>query len=292
MNIIVGATGQIGSLILRQLKDANIQARAVLRNPAKLFDKTLEFRQADLFSLEEVKRAFEGGSTAFLITPEDPNSNDPIGDAEKIVENYRSAVITTGIQKVIVLSSIGAHLQENTGNLAMSRILEQGFEDLAVEKIFIRPSYYYSNWLPYLDIVKQYGTLPTFFPENLALDMNAPEDVAKFIVLVLSGKIDNASQKIIELTGPGLYSSSDVATILSKVFGKEVQAQQIPKENWRETLLSAGFTENAAKNIMEMTQVVVDGMAIPENPDKVIRLSTTLQKYFEGQTAIEDGIST
>ncbi|WP_207423353.1 NmrA family NAD(P)-binding protein [Desertivirga brevis] len=283
MNIIVGATGQIGSHILKELDKTGIPARAVIRDQRKLSDKNRDFREADLFNIEEVKRAFAGGETAFLLTPEDPGSHDPIGDAEKIVANYRTAILATGIQKIVGLSSIGAHLPGNTGNLAMSRILEQGFKDLPIATIFIRPSYYYSNWLAYIETVQQYNILPTFFPAELTLDMNAPEDVANFIARVITGQVFTGIQEIFELTGPVKYSSSDVAKTLSNKLGKEIQPQPIAKENWLETLLSAGFTKSAAYSLIEMTQAVVDGKALPEVPAKVVKLSTKLQEYFEKQ---------
>lgn len=47
---------------------------------------------------------------------------------------------------------------------------------------------------------------------------------------------------------------------------KKVQVQPIPKERWKESLLSVGFTENASENLMDMTQAVIDGTTIPENP--------------------------
>jgi uncharacterized protein YbjT (DUF2867 family) len=286
MNIIVGATGQIGSHILKELDDAELPYRAVIRDQRKLSDKNRDFRQADLFDVEEVIRAFAGGETAFLLTPEDPGSHDPLGDTEKIVANYRTAILATGIQKIIGLSSIGAHLPGNIGNLAMSRILEEGFRDLPIETTFIRPSYYYSNWLAYVDTVRQYNILPTFIPEELTLDMNAPEDVANFISRVITGQVSTGRQEIFELTGPLKYSSSDVAKTLSKILGKEVQTQPIPKEIWFETLLSAGFTESAAYSLIDMTQVVVNGKALPKRPAHAIQLSTELQEYFEKQRGI------
>lgn len=283
MNIIVGATGQIGSHILNELEKAGLTCRAVIRDQRKLAGRKRDFRQADLFNVEEVKRAFAGGATAFLLTPEDPGSHDPIGDAEKIIENYRTAILTTGIQKIVGLSSIGAHLPGSTGNLAISRIFEEGFKDLPIETTFIRPSYYYSNWLAYAETVQQFNILPTFFPEELTLEMNAPEDVANFIAQVITGQIPAGRREIFELTGPVKYSSSDVARTLSKILGKEVQTQPIPKEDWFETLLSAGFTESTANSLIEMTQVVIDGKALPELPSQVAKLSTKLQEYFEKQ---------
>lgn len=281
MNIIVGATGQVGSNIIKELKKNNFPIRAVVRNPDKFSDKTIETRTADLFNLEQLTEAFKSGTTVFVLTPENPASNNIIEDTKQIVENYKKAIQATGIKKVVALSCVGAHIDSNTGNVLMSRILEQTLDDLNIEKVYIRPSYYFSNWLGYLETVEQYAVLPTFFPEDLKIEMNSPVDLAKFIAQIMT---DTSSEKkrIYELTGQK-YSSLDVANTFSKMFNKKVTAQPIPKDKWKETLLSVGFTENTANNLSDMTQAVIDNKAVPEHPNSLIKLPTTLEKYFEEQ---------
>ena len=283
MNIIVGATGQVGSQVINEIISNGFPARAVVRNPKKITDQSIEARAADLFDAEQLTNAFKGGTTVFLLTPENPTSNDIIGDTKRIVENYRKAIRETGINKIVGLSSIGAHQEGNTGNLLMSRILEQGLADLEAEKIFIRPSYYFSNWLGYLDTVKQFGVLPTFFPEDLELEMISPIDLAHFIVNQITGTSTAQDGKVFELVGPKKYSSRNVAETFSKFLNKEVTVQRIPREKWKETLMSAGFTGNTAVNLMDMTQAVIDNKTVPERPGDTIQLPTTIKRYIDWQ---------
>lgn len=200
MYIIAGAAGQVGLILLREIKDSGFPVRAVVRNPGKITDKLVEVRTADLFNKEQPIKAFAGGTTVFLLTPEDPASNDIIGETKTIVENYKAAIQAVGIKKVVVLSCVGAHVDGNTGNILMSRILEQGIDDLEVEKVFIRPSYYFSNWLAYLETAQQYGVLPTFFPEDFKIEMHSPADLARFIALVMTKPDFSGNKKIYELT--------------------------------------------------------------------------------------------
>lgn len=279
MNIIVGATGQVGSNLISELKNNGFPVRAVVRNPDKLSDKAIETRTADLFNLEQLTEAFKGGTTVFVLTPENPTSNDIIEDTKRIVENYKKAIQATGIKKVVALSCVGSHIDGNTGNVLMSRILEQTLDDLEIEKVYIRPSYYFSNWLGYLEPVEQYGVLPTFFPEDLKIEMNSPIDLAKFIAKIMT---DTLSKRIYELTGQK-YSSLDVANTFSKLLNKNVTVQSIPQDKWKETLISVGFTENTENNLSDMTQAVIDNKTIPERPNDTIKLPTTLEKYIDEQ---------
>ncbi len=281
MNVIIGATGQVGSHLTNHLKSRGVDVRAVVRNPEKLPDKTIETRTADLFKVEELKKAFEGGTNVFVLTPENPTSQDIIEDTKRIVANYKEAIQATGIRRVIALSCVGAHIDSNTGNVLMSRILEQSLDDLEIEKVFIRPSYYYSNWLGYVDTMEQYGVLPTFFPEDLEIEMNSPVDLAEFIAKIM---IDTSSEKkrIYELTGQK-YSSLDVAATFSRLLSREIYLQTIAKDKWIETLVSAGFTENTAANLSDMTQAVIDNKTAPEYPEDAIKLPTILGEYLEDQ---------
>ncbi len=283
MNIIVGATGQVGSNLISEIKRNGFPVRAVVRNSNKVFDKTIETRIADLFDVEQLIKAFKGGTSVFVLTPENPASDDIIGDTKQIVENYRKAILSTGIKRIVGLSSVGAHIDDSTGNILMSRILEQGFDGIDTEKIFIRPSYYFSNWLGYWETAKQYGILPTFFPEDLKIEMHSLVDLAIFIAKVMTDTAFTKNQKIYELTGQQKYSSLDVAKTFSKLLENDVTTQSIPKEQWEETLLSVGFTENTAKNLSDMTQAVIDNKIVPERPNNVITLPTTLEKYMKEQ---------
>ncbi len=282
MNIIVGATGQVGSNLINEIKANGYPVRAVVRNPNKLSDQTVETRTADFFNLEQLTEAFKGGTTVFVLTPENPTSNNIIEDTKRIVENYKQAIEQTGIKKVVALSCIGSHINDNTGNVLMSKILEQSLVNLQIEKVFIRPSYYFSNWLGNLETVKQYGVLPTFFPEDLKIEMHSPIDLAKFIAKIMTANTSSEKERIYELTGQQKYSSLDVANSFSKLLNKNVSVQSIPKDKWNETLLSVGFTKNTATNLSDMTQAVIDNLTVPEYPANTIKLPTTLEDYFQG----------
>jgi uncharacterized protein YbjT (DUF2867 family) len=282
MNIIVGATGQVGSHVIQRLKQDGYATRAMVRNKEKVADKNNDYRVADLFDAEQLIEAFQGGETALVITPENPASKDILEDTRRIAHNYVSAIQATGIKKVVALSCIGAHIRSNTGNVLMSRILEQELDSLDIAKVYIRPSYYFSNWLSYLDTVKQYGILPSFFPEELKLDMHSPIDLAKFIGQVMI-RPTSSDKEIYELTGPQQYSPHDVANAFSTVLKKKVAAQAIPVAQWREKLMAVGFTDNTAANLSDMTQAVIDGKLVPEWPGKVVKLNTSLERYMEEQ---------
>lgn len=281
MNIIVGATGQVGSNIVKELVQKQIPVRAILHKTKYEFDKTVEIRTADLLNVDDVIQAFNGGTTAFLLTPERPDAENIVEEAATIIANYRAAVEEAGIKRIILLSCIGAHVEKNTGNILMSGMLERAFNDMNIEKIFVRPSYYYSNWLAYLDLINETGILPTFFPPDLKIEMHSAVDVAKFSAQCIENPANGAGTAIYELVGPKKYSSQNIANVFSDKLKREVNLQIISKEERMSALLAAGFTANTAQNLSDMTQVVIDQTAPPEFPNKTIKLTTTFADYLE-----------
>ncbi|MGV3509319.1 MAG: NAD(P)H-binding protein [Sphingobacteriaceae bacterium] len=282
MNIVLGASGQIGWAIVNKLLQNKKPVKAIIRDPKKVVafkNKGIPVEIADAFDLQALIKAFSDGDTVFLLTPENPQSTNVIGETELLLKNYREAIRQSGIKKIVGLSSIGAQHKSGTGNLAMSYMLEHAFSDMSLKQVFIRPSYYYSNWMAYFEIVKQQSVLPTFFPVDFKLPMAAPTEVAEFAASMI---VDGSRQrKIYELVGPA-YSSAEVAAVFGQVLNCEVTAQQIPEEKWEETLLQAGFSKNAATNMIEMTLAVINGKAQPETAEEYrVKLSTSLQTYLK-----------
>lgn len=283
IHIVSGATGQVGSAVVGALLEQDKSVKAIIRHPEKSDDlksRGVDVEIADLFDLKAIKKAFYGGDTVFLLTPENPFSDNILADTERIIKNYREAIQHSGISRVVGLSSLGAQHPSGTGNLEMSYMLEHALEGLPVEQVFIRPAYYYSNWMGYLELVKETGVLPTFFPADLKIPMAAPTDVAGYIAQTMMG--ETGEENVHELVGPELYSSNDVARIFGQKLNRTVEAESIPRVEWKETLQQAGFSGNAADNLMKMTKAVIEGKTVPEKEKQdLVKLPTTLEKYLE-----------
>jgi uncharacterized protein YbjT (DUF2867 family) len=282
MYVILGASGQVGSAIVDHLLAKKLTVKAVIHNPEKASEikaKGAEVAVADAMDLNSLIEAFKDGDTLFAITPETFKNEDVLGETKTMLENYKQAIKASGIKKIVGLSSIGAQYSEGTGNLLMSYMLEHAFTDLTIPQTFVRPAYYYSNWLAQLPEVKKSGILPTFYPTDLALPMASPMDVASFVAEVL---VKDNESKIYEIVGPEKLSSDDVAAAFGEVLGKTVKAKQIPREEWDPTLQEIGFSPDARKNFIDMIQTVVDGRTDPENSGTtLVKLKTRISEYFE-----------
>jgi uncharacterized protein YbjT (DUF2867 family) len=291
MYIIMGATGRVGSAVVSHLLENGQPVKGITRNKDKaseLKGKGADVAIADAKDMESLVDAFRGGDILFIITPETGEEENVIEEGRLLLENYRNAMERSGIRKVVAISSVGAQHKKGTGNLQISYMLEHAFRDLSVKQTFIRPAYYFSNWMPYFAAAKDSGTLPSFFPPDLLIPMVSPEDVGRLAAEILLSAADK--NNIYELEGPKAYSAADVANVFSEELGKTVRVEHIERRQWERTLKEEGMPADGIKNFIEMTEAVIDGRATPEGEGTVpVKGTTTLQQYIH-QKAPEEKV--
>jgi uncharacterized protein YbjT (DUF2867 family) len=285
MNTILGASGQVGWAVTTNLLKNRQPVKGVIRNEkkaGKLKKAGAAVAVADIHDEAALTASFKDATTVLVLTPETGEEQDMINDTRSVLQNYRSAVEKSPVKKIIGISSMGAQHEKGTGNLQMSYMLEHAFTGLSAKKIFVRPAYYFSNWMAYADTVKKDGLLPTFFPPDLSIPMISPMDVAEIISNIMTDDRNDSSEIIYELEGPAAYSSAEVAEAFSEVLRKPVNVQYIDRSEWGNSLQSMGLSPDGIKNFIEMTEAVISGKALPER-DKAISVKgkTTLKEYLE-----------
>ncbi len=282
MQVILGASGQVGSAIVRNLLARGENVRAVVRQEKKagpLQEMGAEVVLGDASDLSSLNKALEGAESLFVLTPE-ANAERPILElTQEIVANYRLAIDASGVRRVIALSSVGAQFDSGTGNLLMSHLLENALAGLSVSHAFVRPVYYFSNWLSALDSARKKNILPTFFPAAFQLSMIAPADVAAFCSWLLTS--ETGKGKIYALNGPVKYTPNDVAAAFSDSLGVPVKPAVIPRERWEESMQQMGMTADGVKKFIEMTESVISGKAVEADAAAIEETAkTTLKEYF------------
>lgn len=143
MNIVLGAGGQVGSEVARILESNGNVVRRVLHHnkPATPQGNNSEVVNADYFDKASLTKAFAGGDTVLLLTPESMTSTDMLADAQKAFHNYQAALADSGIRRIVALSSGGAQLSANAGTLRLYAMLEEAMVDVGIETFIVRPAY-------------------------------------------------------------------------------------------------------------------------------------------------------
>jgi uncharacterized protein YbjT (DUF2867 family) len=283
MYTIIGVTGHVGSVAAKELLKAGHPLRVVLRNPAKAeqWEKMgAEIAIADLNDEDNLADALKGAEGVFVMTPPMFDSADPIGDHLKMLKNIFSAVQRSGVQYVVYLSSIGGHLSSGTGAILKLYDMEQKLQQLSIPTAGIRAGWFMENFEGSFNTVLSEGKLYSFIDsEELKLPMVAAKDIGKLAAALLQDK--KKGHRIVEFSGPKLYSVLDVANSIGAQIGKKIELCIIPSEDYDKTYRSFGFTEGAAKLMAEMNIGFNSGHICFEGKGDILELHgiTTLEKF-------------
>ena len=284
MYAVIGITGQVGRVAANLLLEKNLPVRAVLRNPVKggeWKNKGTEVAIAELHDAASLENAFKNTSGVFVMTPPLFDSNDPLNDHNRMLDALVTAIKRAKPEKVVYLSSVGAHLENGTGAIRKLYDMEQAFKTLDIPTASIRAAWFMENFQGSIAYAKESGKLPSFLnPLDLSIPMVSATDIGKLAADLLEENWKG--HRILELSGPCSYSANDVAYVLSYRLNRPVRAEAIPAEQYATTYESFGFTSAASQLMAEMNEGF---------NQKHITFEKTGQEQVAGKTLLEDAIN-
>ena len=125
---VVGASGNTGGATLAALLEQGAAVRAVVRDPAKgerWKARGAQVAVADLADVASLARAFDGAAGAFVLNPPAYAMPDMFAHAEMLAANIAEACARARLPRLVVLSSVGAHLASGHGNIRTNSIFER-----------------------------------------------------------------------------------------------------------------------------------------------------------------------
>ena len=111
MYAVVGATGNTGSVVAKELLARGQKVRVIGRTSDRLQPLAKLGAQpfiADITDAGALVRAFTGAQAAYVIVPPNVRSEDLIADSERVSDALASAIEKAQIKHTVALSSIGA----------------------------------------------------------------------------------------------------------------------------------------------------------------------------------------
>src|SRR5262249_39780401 len=124
---------------------------------------------------------------------------------------------------------------------------------------------------------------PTFFPPDVAFPQISTRDIGKTVasLLVEGGR----GTRVVEMDGPRMWSSNDIAASLSAITGKTIVAKQMPLDSVVPTYTSFGMSESVASNCGGMSEGAMRGLLVPVDPTRVVRGTTGIDDVLRPHLA-------
>jgi uncharacterized protein YbjT (DUF2867 family) len=250
MILITGATGTIGSAVVRLLAARGEQVRAMTRDPSKAQAwPGVEAVRGDFDDDASLARAAVGASRLFLLSAPGPS-------VSRHDEAMLAAARAAGVRRVVKLSAIG------TGELADFEVAdwhlpgERAVRASGLEWTVLRPSSFASNTLRWADPIRAGNPIPNTMkagPQGVV----DPRDVAEVAVRALT--TDAHLGAVLTLTGPELLSVPDQAAQLGSLLGRPLTTVDVPLDAYRTRLLAAGLDPTFAEAAVHGSKLVAEG---------------------------------
>ena len=266
MYVILGATGQVGSSVLKTLRmlAPDVRIRIVGRRRPGILADGIEWHEADVSSdVQGLASALQGATAAFVMNPVPPDAEEVCRDAAKISTTIATAVQQASNPRIVAVSSQGAHLPEGTGVIAALHDFETALSATDAPLTCVRSTFFMESWLPFAGEALETGKWWAMrnLPEAQDNAVSA-RDVGAVIAQCL---LDAASPAIVNVTGARTYSENDAASILESLSGRSIDVAAVPPSERVEALEGAGLGPSYARALADMYDAL-DAGRIPFEP--------------------------
>lgn len=218
MIVVTGATGNIGSELIRLLAERGAEVKALSRKPDPgNGPPNIEWVQADLADRRRLSQVFAGAERLFLLT----------GNVENMVQLQKNAIAAaeeTGVDHIVKLSALGASEHSKSVIGVWHYNIEQALRASDVRWTILRPHVFMQNLLEQRTSVQAEREVVSPSGEA-AIPMIDTRDIAAAAAVTLTE--EGHRGKRYTLTGSQALSYRQATEHLSRVL--EVPLKYVPE---------------------------------------------------------------
>lgn len=274
--VVTGSLGNISRPLTGQLVGKGNEVTVVSRSTDKSTEiEALGAKAAigDVSDLEFLTDTFTGADVVYLMIPPSYQSDDMVNYIANTGKIYSEAIKSSGVKRVVALSSMGAHLPIGNGPLSGLALAEKYYNELSdVDFTFLRPGGFYVNYLPQIGLIKNLGIAGDNTAPDSRFLITHPSDIADVAADAILNPNPEKSERFIisdELT------NNEIVSILGNAINKpDLKWVQFENDQYRDGLLQNGFSQSAAQAFVEMGIAFREGRTweiVDKHPDKVVK---------------------
>jgi len=289
MYVVLGATGNTGSIIANSLLTKGERVRVVGRDASRLarfVRKGAEAFTANVNDSAALTQALTGARAAYLMLPPSLTSLDYRADQERESDSISKAVRESGLRYAVLLSSFGAHVPEGTGPIAGLYSAEQKLNAInGLNVLHLRAGYFMENHLAAIGMIQGMGMFGHALLPDLKIPMIATRDIGEYAAGRIL-KLDFSGKQTRELLGERNLTMNEVTAIIARGIGKpDLRYVQFPYEQVLQVLMQMGIPPKTAGQFIEMYKAINEGVVAgqePRSPENTTRTSfeTFVQDVF------------
>jgi uncharacterized protein YbjT (DUF2867 family) len=266
MYVILGASGNTGSIIANSLLSKGRKVRVIARDAGRLQSFVRRGAEAFTASVSDaaaLTKAFSGARAAYLMLPPITSREDQERDSDGIAK----AVKESGLRYAVHLSSYGAHVPEGTGPVAGLHSSEQKLNAVSgLNVLHLRAAYFMENNLAAIGMIHGMGVFGHALLPDLKLPMIATRDVGDYAAQRLLN-LDFSGKQTRELLGERDLSMTEATAAIARGIGKpDLRYEQFPYDQMQQALTQMGFSPKKAAVYIEMFSAINAGVLAAQEP--------------------------
>jgi uncharacterized protein YbjT (DUF2867 family) len=267
MHVVLGASGNTGHVVAKNLLARGQKVRVVGRNAAHLQPLTAHGAEVfigDVRDASALAKAFHQADSTFVMIPPDHSTKDPNDYQDRISDAITTALENAGVKNVVLLSSVGADKPSGTGPVVGLHRFEQKLNQLSGANVLhLRAAYFMENTLGQAKAIPQAGSLIGPARPDLKFPMIATHDIGTAVAEALL-KPSFRGKQTRELQGQRDLTYTEVAAIIGKAIGKpDLKYVRVPDDQFRGALIQMGMSEPLAAQMLEMAAALNTGHMRP-----------------------------
>ncbi|GGU12023.1 NAD(P)H-binding protein [Streptomyces lateritius] len=239
MILVTGATGNIGSALLKELHARGVgPLRGLTRDAARaVFPQGVEVVEGDFADPASLKPALKGVRSLFLVSR--------LGSDADILEAARQA----GVEHVVLVSSITVQTHPHLGPADENLAVEQLLKETGMAWTILRPTQFASNALMWAASIRGRETVRAPYAET-ALPTIHPADIASVARVALTEP--GHHKRTYVLTGPEPITARQQVEAIAAVLGREVPFAEISRRQAHAQMVAV-FGAEAADAVLDVT---------------------------------------
>jgi uncharacterized protein YbjT (DUF2867 family) len=230
--LVVGATGQLGRVITRQLIESGITVRALGRNKEKLarLPSGAEIAAVDLRDVPALTNACRDVDQ--IVATANNNMGKGADSPTRIdlagYQNLCAASRNTGVRRLVYVSFRGVDREAPVDIFRVKWYVEDAIRRSGVPYVMLRPTAFMDIWIDEILAkgIREKGVTPIFGDGSSVGNYIAVEDVAAFAVrILLRAEVVNEP---VEVGGPSNIALNDLATLVERRLKASGKRRHVP----------------------------------------------------------------
>jgi NADH dehydrogenase len=235
--LLTGATGNVGSQVLRRLTARGERVRVLVRDPRRLGSERVRVQIAlgDLSDPASFRNALRGVETVVHLAA--TIRDQPRASMEELngVATLRlvRAAEKARTERFVFFSAIGASLHSRARFFRTKALAERAVEESDLQTTVFSPSIVYSPEDPWVRLLRRMSLLPALpiaGPGRARYQPIWAGDVADCVIAELdrSGGANGGGRRRFDLAGPETLTYDDIARVALRAWGRQRRLLHVP----------------------------------------------------------------